>query len=110
VSAVKSIFILLAAMLFVGCARSTKLTVINASGVELTNVVARGSDFSVSVGTLAVGQERRLKLPPGASALSLAFDANGKSFASPPEGYFETGFKVTARVTPDFLVSVRSEL
>jgi hypothetical protein len=110
-SAMKPLFILLAATLLVGCSRHTKLTVVNASGVELTKVVASGSDFSVSVGTLATGQERRLKLPPrGGSSLSLAFDANGKSFSSPPDGYFETGFTVTATVAPDFTVKVEGNV
>ena len=108
---VKCFFVLLLATFFAGCTRGTNLTVVNTSAIELTKVVASGSDFSVSIGTLAAGQERRIKLPPkGGSALSLAFDANGKSFSSLPDGYFETGFKVKATVAPDFSVKVESEL
>jgi hypothetical protein len=107
----KSFFVLLLAILLAGCSRGINLTVVNASGVELTKVVASGSDFSVAVGKLGAGEKRRVGLPPrGGTSLSLAFDANGKSFSSPPDGYFETGFKVTATVAPDFTVKVESEL
>ncbi len=92
-----------------GCSKQPKITVINHSGVLLSNLVASGSGFSQSLGTLAAGAQVRASVnPTGESSLGLEFDANGKHFSSPPDGYFENSnyYQITATVEPDFSVIV----
>jgi hypothetical protein len=92
-----------------GCNRGANLGIINRSTAELTNVVATGSRFTQSVGSILAGAQRSVSLSVRSeSALKLDFDANGKHFTSEPQGYFEDGSnkKVTAIVSPDFTVTV----
>jgi hypothetical protein len=90
-----------------GCTRSPNLNVVNRSTAELTNVVATGSGFTQSLGSIAAGEQRSISVSPrGESDLRLDFDANGKHFTSKPQGYFEGSSKVTATVSPDFTVTV----
>jgi hypothetical protein len=92
-----------------GCTRGANLNVINRSTAELTNVVATGSGFTQSLGSIPAGGQRNISLNfPGESALKLDFDAKGKHRSSEPQGYFENGSntKVTAVVSPNFTVTV----
>jgi hypothetical protein len=94
-----------------GCTRGANLSVINRSATELTNVVATGSGFTQSIGTIPAGQQREVSVRvPGESALKLDFDANGKHFTSDRQSYFEGGYnlKLTAIVAPDFTVKVET--
>jgi hypothetical protein len=96
-------------LLFSGCNRGASLTVVNRSAAELTNVVATGTGFTQSIGTIPAGGESRATIrPTSESGLKLDFDANGKHFTSGPQGYFEasSSYKVTATVAPDFTVTV----
>jgi hypothetical protein len=94
-----------------GCAGGTNLNVINGSTAELTNVVATGSRFTKSIGSIPAGGQRNISINlPGESALKLDFDTNGKHRSSDPQGYFEGGSntKVTAVVAPDLTVTVNT--
>jgi hypothetical protein len=91
------------------CTRGTNLNVVNRSTAELTNVVATGSGFTQSIGSIPAGSQRSVSISPRSeSSLKLDFDAKGKHFKSLPQGYFESGTntKVTATVSPDFTVIV----
>lgn len=106
-----SVLVLGSTMSFSGCTRSKdiNINVVNRSSVELTNVVATGSGFSQSIGSIPAGQERNISVSPRSeSGLKLDFDAQGKRFASEPQGYFESGSgaKVKAIVSPKFSVTV----
>jgi hypothetical protein len=102
---------LFAVAMLSSCAGGTNLNVVNGSTTELTNVVATGSRFTKSIGSIPAGGQRNISLNlPGESALKLDFDANGKHRSSEPQGYFEGGSntKVTAVVAPDFTVTVNT--
>jgi hypothetical protein len=99
----------LAVAMLSGCTRGANLNVVNGSTAELTNVVATGSGFTKSIGSIPAGGQRNISLNlPGESALKLDFDANGKHFSSKPQSYFEGGYntKLAAIVGPDFTVKV----
>lgn len=92
-----------------GCSRGANLNVINRSNAKLTNVVATGSGFTQSIGSIPAGEQRSISFSmSGESALKLDFDANGKHHGSAPQGYFEdsSSTKVTAIVSPNFAVTV----
>lgn len=92
-----------------GCTHNANLNVINRSSTEITNVVATGSGFTQSIGSIKAGEQRSISVSPsGESGLQLEFDAKGKRFKSVPQGYFESGSnaKVTATVSPEFVVTV----
>jgi hypothetical protein len=92
-----------------GCTRETNLNIVNRSTTELTKVVATGSGFTQSIGSIPAGEQRNVLVSPrGESALKLDFNANGKHHTSGSQGYFEGGYnyKVTATVSPDFTVTV----
>jgi hypothetical protein len=99
-----------AATILSGCAPGANLNIVNRSTAELTNVVATGSGFTQSLGSIPAGAQRSVSLSVRSeSALQLDFDANGKHFTSKPQGYFEGGSgstKVTATVSPSFTVTV----
>jgi hypothetical protein len=102
---------LFAVAMLSSCAGGTNLNVVNGSTAELTNVVATGSGFTKSIGSIPAGGQRNISLNlPGESALKLDFDANGKHHSSEPQSYFEGGSntKVTAVVAPDFTVTVNT--
>jgi hypothetical protein len=95
-----------ATMALSGCSRGANLNVINRSTAELTNVVATGSGFTQSLGSIPAGKQHSIFVSPRSeSDLKLDFDVNGKHFTSKPQGYFEGG-KVTATVATDFSVTV----
>jgi hypothetical protein len=95
-----------ATMALSGCSRGTNLNVINRSTAELTNVVAIGSGFTQSLGSIPAGKQHSISVSSRSeSDLKLDFDVNGKHFTSKPQGYFEGG-KVTATVATDFSVTV----
>ncbi len=100
-------------MLVVGCSRSPQLTVINRSTTELTNVIASGTGFTQAIGSIPAGGQRSIVVSPRSeSSLQLTFNANGKHFASAPQGYFEnsSNYKITATVSPDFTVTVDTKI
>ena len=91
----------------------TELTVVNHSTAELTNVVSTGSGFTQAFRSIPPGEQRSVSVNPrGESSLQLAFDAGGKHFSAPSQGYFESspGYKVTAIVSPTFSVTVDTKL
>jgi hypothetical protein len=89
-----------------GCTRGANIDVVNRSTAELTNVVATGSGFTQSIGSIPAGEQRSVSVSVRSeSDLRLDFDANGKHRTSGPQGYFEGG-KVTAIISPDFTVTV----
>jgi hypothetical protein len=89
-----------------GCSRGANLNVINRSTAELTNVVATGSGFTQSIGSIPAGKQHSISVSPRSeSDLKIDFDVNGKHFTSKPQGYFEGG-TVTATVSTDFSVTV----
>ena len=99
-------------MLFsaIACKRGAKLTVINDSKAKLDNVVASGSGFTQSLGSIPPEGKRHATIQPtGESSLKLEFDADGNHFSSEPSGYFEANghYKITATVEPDFSVTVK---
>jgi hypothetical protein len=98
----------LAATMLSGCTRGENLNIVNSSTAELTNVSATGPGFTTqSIGSIPAGEQRSVSLSVlSESDLGLDFDANGKHFTSEPQGYFESGDKVTATVAPDFTVTV----
>jgi hypothetical protein len=99
----------LAAALLSGCTREARLSVINRSAAELTNVVASGTGFAEVIGSIPAGGERLATVrPTSESGVQLDFDANGRHFTSPSQGYFEanSGYEVNATVGPDFTVAV----
>lgn len=101
------IMVLAASIFLVSLSPVTPLTIINKSSATLTNVIASGSGFSLSVNDLNPGEQRQIMINPrGESELSLTFDANGKHFPSTEQGYFENGYKITAVIDPDFAVKV----
>lgn len=93
-----------------GCTGGTNLNVVNRSTAELTNVVATGSGFTQSIGSIPAGKQHSISFNiDGESALQLNFDAKGKHFTSGRQGYFESGLgtnKIIATVSPDFTVIV----
>jgi hypothetical protein len=95
-----------ATMTLSGCSRGTNLNVINRSTAELTNVVATGSGFTQSLGSIPAGKQHSISVNSRSeSDLKLDFDVNSKHFTSKPQGYFEGG-NVTATVATDFSVTV----
>jgi hypothetical protein len=53
-----------ATMALSGCSRSAKLNIINRSTAELTNVVATGSGFTQSLGSIPAGEQRNVSVSP----------------------------------------------
>jgi hypothetical protein len=109
----KNLLCCIVAMVTVSCSHGAQLVVINQSNLALTEVLVSGSGFSEQVGTIAPHGERRLLIrPSGESELQIRFNANGKSVSFGPDGYFEGtgGYVVTAIVSPELAVSVKSEL
>jgi len=100
-------------LFFIGCSPHDVLVVANESNVQLRDVVASGSGFSERLGTIGPHETRRIAIRPrGESGLELRFKAPEKDVAFGPEGYLEGtgGYGVTATVSQDFHVTVKSEL
>jgi hypothetical protein len=106
-----TILLLSVVTLLASCTRGAKLSVVNDSSAELTNVLVSGTGFSEDVGSIQPRNLHTLYVKPTSeSALKLEFDANGKHFISEPQGYFEgsPSYKVDAIVAPDFTVTVET--
>jgi hypothetical protein len=92
-----------------GCTRGDNLHVVNRSNAELTDVVATGSGFTQSIGSIPAGEQRSISIKPrGESAIQVDFDVKGKHFTSGRQGYFENGSNAqfTATISPAFTVNV----
>ena len=64
-----------ATMALSGCSRGANLNVINRSTADLTNVVATGSGFTRSIGSIPAGEQRNVSVSPSSeSGLQLEFD------------------------------------
>lgn len=99
-----------ATMTLSSCTGSAIINVVNSSSTKLTNVVATGSGFTQSIGSIPAGDHRNVVVNiDSESALKIDFDANGKHHSSEPQGYFEgskADTEVTATVSPNFTVTV----
>ena len=93
-----------------GCSDCATVTVINHSGLTLSNLVSSGSGFTNRIATLAPGDHKRERVRVGGeSSLRVSFDAAGGRIESGEEGYFEAGYRVTAIIETNLSVSVSSE-
>jgi hypothetical protein len=107
------LFALVVATALVACSSGAQLIIVNNSDVPLVDVVASGSGFSTQLGSVPPhGPRQATVYPRGESDLRLTFTANGKPITFGPDGYFEAsgGYRVTANVSSDFQVSVKSEI
>jgi hypothetical protein len=95
------------------CSRVPEVTVLNNSGVMITDVVISGSGFTEKLGDIRAGGSANIQVSPTSeSGLRLAFDANGTRHNPPEDGYLEASphYRVTATVAPDFTVKVESNI
>jgi len=100
-------------LVLAGCSPSNQLAIVNQSNLQVRDVVASGSGFSESVGTIAPHQERRVVIHcRGESGVKLTLKADGKDVSFGPDGYFEGsgGYLITATISKDLGVSVKSQL
>ena len=99
------------AVLLVGCkftTRDVKLTVVNESASTLTNIVAAGTGFSSSVGSLAPGAQVTVAKPRPCNneGFTLDFDADGEHYSEMTWNDPWNGFKeIIMNVSPDFSVT-----
>lgn len=99
------------AIILAGCSRAPVVTVVNQSGVTLSNVVVSGSGFVHGVGDIAAGGERAFTVhPSGDSGLHIAFDAAGRHVDVGEQGYMERGggYRLRATIGTNLSVSVSS--
>jgi hypothetical protein len=91
--------------------RST-IVVRNASATELRNIVVSGRGFKASWPILQAGESVTLSARLAAdTGIAVAFDASGRHVAVPEQGYAGGGgYRITVEVSPEFSVSVQSEL
>jgi hypothetical protein len=102
-----------ACLVLVGCSPQNQVVVINQSNLQLRDVLVSGSGFSEQLGTIAPHEERRVVVHcRGESGLKISFKTDGNDVSFGPGGYFEGsgGYQVTATVSKDLGVSVKSEL
>lgn len=95
----------------ISCSRHPQVTVVNESASPLLSVVVSGNGFSKALGPLAVGEKRTVEvIPTSETDLAFTFEALGVPRAPLADGYFgpSGGYRVTARVRPDFTVKVES--
>jgi hypothetical protein len=110
---VKNLWIAVASLVFVSCSPQNQLIVVNESNVELRDFVASGSGFSQRLGTIAPHTKRRVAIHARReSGLELRFTASERVVSSGPDGYFEGsgGYRITATISQDLHVTVKSEL
>ena len=95
-----------------GCSRQSTITVRNASGSELQNVVISGTGFRETIPTLAPGQTVTLAShPKGDTGIAVEFDAQGRHVSATPQDYAGGGgYRVEVEVNSELSVSVRSTL
>ncbi|MBN2451668.1 MAG: hypothetical protein JXR77_14865 [Lentisphaeria bacterium] len=97
------------AVILAGCSRQPRVTVVNQSATELTNLVVSGSGFSLDLGTLPAGKKVRFGVTPsGESGLKVDFDAGGQHHSYGPDGYFENShlYRVNVTVSTEYGVKV----
>ena len=102
-----------ACLVLVCCASQNQVVVVNQSNLQLRDVVVSGSGFSEQLGTIGPHEERRVGIHcRGESGLTLGFKAGGNDVSFGPDGYFEGsgGYLITATISKDLGVSVKSEL
>ena len=107
-----SVSCLVVCTLSLACAPGNRLVVVNESDSPLHDVVVSGSGFSDRIGTIAPHARVRLVVrPQGESGLHMQFNVDGKAVSFGPDGYFEGsgGYLITATVSRDFAVNVKSE-
>jgi hypothetical protein len=104
----KILVITVLALMLAGCMKTTrnvKLTVINNSTSTVTNAIAVGVDFSVSIETLQAGEQTtvtHLRPSDGAEFL-LGYDADGKHYTELMADDPWNGFKeIIVTIEPDF--------
>jgi hypothetical protein len=110
---VKKLWIVVASLALGSCSPQNQLIVVNESNVELRDFVASGSGFSQRLGTIAPHTERRVAIQSRReSGLEVRFKASEKVVSSGPDGYFEGsgGYRITATISQDLHVTVKSEL
>ena len=100
-------------LLLTGCSAGVRVTVLNNSGGELTNVQISGRGFSEDMVSIASGKVETVRIrPAGDSGMAVAFDLRGKHFAWPEQGYFgnSSHYKVDVSVQADGSATIKSSL
>lgn len=90
-----------------------RLKTVNRSGVELQDLRLEGAGFSEDLGTLSAGASRWIEVQPtGESGVYVSFIADGRSYRSDYEGYFERsgGYRLMITIDKDFQVRVRNSI
>ena|SRR4249919_1926920 len=101
------------ALVLSACGSGTPVAFHNQSEHQLEAVELSGSGFKASLGTVAPGKSRTVRVyPAGESGLAVTFLANGRRLSYKPYGYFEGGgsYKVSATVNRDLKVAVDSDI
>ena len=104
--------LVLVAAIIAGCDRaSTPITVTNGSAETIRNIHLSGPGFESSISALEPGESETVRVDPsGEAGLAMSFDVGSRHVETPEQGYFETGYDVTAKVQPDFKVDVDGEM
>jgi hypothetical protein len=104
----KVLVIAVLALMLTGCMKTTrnvKLTVINNSTSTVTNAIAVGVDFSVSIETLQAGEQTTVThlRPSDGAGFLLDYDAGGKHLSELIAGDPWNGIKeIIVTIAPDF--------
>ncbi len=103
----KALVIMALALILTGCMKTTrnvKLTVINDSTSTITNIVAVGVDYSVSIETLRVGEQATVThlRPSDGAEFSLEYDVGGQHYTELMTDDPWYGFKeIIVTIAPD---------
>jgi hypothetical protein len=87
-----------------------EIKVVNRSSLNLGDVSLEGAGFSELVGTIPAGESLWVTVhPTGESGVYLSFVAEGKSYRSDYESYFESsgGYKVIMVINQDLSINTR---
>jgi hypothetical protein len=90
-----------------------EITIINASGTKLEDVVVSGSGYQVSFDRLPEGAELTFDVnPTGESSLAIDFIANNRQYSDNDLAYIESkgGYWATLTITEEFAVDVDAGL
>jgi cytochrome c-type biogenesis protein CcmE len=90
-----------------------EITIINASGTKLEDVVVSGSGYQVSFERLPEGAELTFDVnPTGESSLAIEFTANNRQYSDNDLAYIESrgGYWATLTITEEFAVDVDAGL
>jgi hypothetical protein len=91
----------------VACGGQVPITVQNASGRDLRDVVLAGSGFADTLADLAAGQSVTVRVKPrGESGLAVSFMVDGRQIAQPASGYFEGAGRYAVKATIDSALGV----